>query len=232
MSAPAPCRDDGRIRHRHARYARPSSSATARARRCSPDRQTAEGRLAQQMIVDGYDAPVTLAATLTISDTGIHVDYTGTSPHRVMASTCRSPTPPPTRCSGSAAWWRVADPEQCGLARAADRVGAVGLDPQCAEARAGGIAPRHRADAARRGVRLPASDHSRARAGRGHVVPVESQRARRDAAAAPAAITGSHGGHQQRRHRRAVRQGRTVGHRLSQRRARHAGRDRRDARRR
>ncbi|MEJ0074181.1 MAG: hydantoinase B/oxoprolinase family protein [Alphaproteobacteria bacterium] len=32
------------------------------------------------MTVDGYDQPVTLAAALTISDTGIHVDFTGTSP--------------------------------------------------------------------------------------------------------------------------------------------------------
>src|SRR6201990_1879692 len=31
------------------------------------------------MIVDGYDAPVTLAAALTISDEGIHVDFDGTS---------------------------------------------------------------------------------------------------------------------------------------------------------
>jgi N-methylhydantoinase B len=32
------------------------------------------------MTVDGYDAPVTLAAALTVSDSGIHVDFTGTSP--------------------------------------------------------------------------------------------------------------------------------------------------------
>jgi N-methylhydantoinase B len=32
-----------------------------------------------EMTVDGYDAPVTLRAALTVSDTGIHVDYTGTS---------------------------------------------------------------------------------------------------------------------------------------------------------
>src|SRR5260370_13046649 len=31
------------------------------------------------MTVDGYDEPVTLKATLTISDSGIHVDYTCTS---------------------------------------------------------------------------------------------------------------------------------------------------------
>ena len=32
------------------------------------------------MTVDGYDAPVTLTAVLTVSDDGIHVDYAGTSP--------------------------------------------------------------------------------------------------------------------------------------------------------
>jgi N-methylhydantoinase B len=32
------------------------------------------------MTVDGYDAPVTLTAALTVSDDGIHVDFTGTSP--------------------------------------------------------------------------------------------------------------------------------------------------------
>lgn len=32
-----------------------------------------------EMTVDGYDAPVTLRAALTVSDEGIHVDYTGTS---------------------------------------------------------------------------------------------------------------------------------------------------------
>jgi N-methylhydantoinase B len=31
------------------------------------------------MVVDGYDEPVTLSATLTISDASIHVDFTGTS---------------------------------------------------------------------------------------------------------------------------------------------------------
>jgi N-methylhydantoinase B len=32
------------------------------------------------MTVDGYDEPVTLAAALTVSDQGMHVDFTGTSP--------------------------------------------------------------------------------------------------------------------------------------------------------
>ncbi|PWE81612.1 5-oxoprolinase, partial [Bradyrhizobium sp. SUTN9-2] len=38
-----------------------------------------KGSWRNTMVVDGYDAPVTLAATLTISDTGIHVDFDGTS---------------------------------------------------------------------------------------------------------------------------------------------------------
>ncbi len=33
-----------------------------------------------EMTVDGYDAPVILKAALTVSDSGIHVDFTGTSP--------------------------------------------------------------------------------------------------------------------------------------------------------
>jgi N-methylhydantoinase B len=39
-----------------------------------------KGSWSNSMITDGYDAPITLTATTTISDTGIHVDYTGTSP--------------------------------------------------------------------------------------------------------------------------------------------------------
>ena len=150
-----------------------------------------KGSWRNSMVVDGYDAPVTLAATLTISDDGIHVDFDGTSAaskfginvplvlhhrlHRVRPRLRR----------------RLADPEQCRLALAADGVGAGGCDPERAEAGAGRLAPHHRPDAARRRVRLPAPDHSRARAGGRHLVPVESQRARTDAIAAPAAITGS-----------------------------------------
>jgi N-methylhydantoinase B len=38
-----------------------------------------KGTWRNSMVVDGYDEPVTLSATLTISDTGIHVDFAGTS---------------------------------------------------------------------------------------------------------------------------------------------------------
>jgi N-methylhydantoinase B len=37
------------------------------------------GTWKNKMTVDGYDEPIDLAATTTISDKGIHVDYTGTS---------------------------------------------------------------------------------------------------------------------------------------------------------
>jgi len=39
-----------------------------------------KGTWSNEMVVDGYDSPVTLKATLTVSEDGIHVDYTGTSP--------------------------------------------------------------------------------------------------------------------------------------------------------
>ena len=38
-----------------------------------------KGTWRNTMVVDGYDAPVSLEATLTISDEGIHVDFDGTS---------------------------------------------------------------------------------------------------------------------------------------------------------
>ncbi len=38
-----------------------------------------KGSWSFDMQVDGYDHPLTLKATLTVSDSGIHVDYTGTS---------------------------------------------------------------------------------------------------------------------------------------------------------
>jgi len=38
------------------------------------------GTYFNELTMDGYDEPVTLRAALTISDDGIHVDYTGTSP--------------------------------------------------------------------------------------------------------------------------------------------------------
>ena len=38
------------------------------------------GSWSNSMTIDGYDEPVTLAAKTTISASGIHVDYTGTSP--------------------------------------------------------------------------------------------------------------------------------------------------------
>ncbi|MBV8838188.1 MAG: hydantoinase B/oxoprolinase family protein [Alphaproteobacteria bacterium] len=39
-----------------------------------------KGTWRNTMTVDGHEAPVTLAAALTVSDSGIHVDFTGTSP--------------------------------------------------------------------------------------------------------------------------------------------------------
>jgi N-methylhydantoinase B len=42
--------------------------------------QLPKGSWSNAMTTDGFDAPITLRATTTISDAGIHVDYTGTDP--------------------------------------------------------------------------------------------------------------------------------------------------------
>jgi N-methylhydantoinase B len=39
-----------------------------------------KGTWSNSMTIDGYDEPITLVGKTTITDTGIHVDYTGTSP--------------------------------------------------------------------------------------------------------------------------------------------------------
>lgn len=39
-----------------------------------------KGSWTNTMVTDGYDSPIALTATVTVSEKGIHVDYTGTSP--------------------------------------------------------------------------------------------------------------------------------------------------------
>jgi N-methylhydantoinase B/oxoprolinase/acetone carboxylase alpha subunit len=51
-----------------------------------------KGSWRNMMVVDGYEAPVTFEVEVTISDTGIHVDFTGTSSASKYGITCRSPT--------------------------------------------------------------------------------------------------------------------------------------------
>ncbi len=43
-------------------------------------REWPQGAWSSEMTIDGYDAPIRLAATLTISQRGIDIDFTGTSP--------------------------------------------------------------------------------------------------------------------------------------------------------
>ena len=43
-------------------------------------RKLPQGSWTNTMVTDGYDQPISLTGTVTVSDAGIHVDYTGTSP--------------------------------------------------------------------------------------------------------------------------------------------------------
>jgi N-methylhydantoinase B len=55
---------------------------------CDRSREAVEAEIARlpqgswtnTMVTDGYESPVSLTATVTVSERGIHVDYTGTSP--------------------------------------------------------------------------------------------------------------------------------------------------------
>ena len=181
------------------------------------------------MVVDGYDEPVTLSATLTISDTGIHVDFAGTSAASKFGINVPLSYTTAYTVFGLGCVVASQIPNNAGSLAPLTVSRAPGCDPQCAEAGAGGVAPYHRPDAARRRVRLSPPDHPRAGTGRGYFLPVESDCAGRDAQRRRRQLRILHGGDQQRRHRRAFRQGRPVRYRLSQRGARHAGRDRRDA---
>ena len=180
------------------------------------------------MTVDGYDEPVTLKATLTISDSGIHVDYTGTS-----AASGRGINVPHAYTTAYTVFGLG-----CVVATHIPN-NAGSLEPLTVSAPADTIlnAPKPSAVASRHiiGQMLPDVTFGCLR----QVVPdrvpaegtsclwninvrgrVQRRRGRQ--------LRLRHGHHLQRRHRRAVGQGRSVGHRLSQRRARHAGRDRRD----
>ena len=109
-----------------------------------------KGTWHNEMMIDGYDEPLTLKATLTISDSGIHVDYSrhvarlGT---RHQRAACLHHGLHRVRPGLRG---RHAHSQQCGLARAAHRVGARQHDPECAQARRRRLASHHRPDAARR----------------------------------------------------------------------------------
>ena len=180
------------------------------------------------MVVDGYDAPVTLAATLTISDEGIHVDFEGTSgaskfginvPHSyttaytVFGLGCVVASQIPNN-AGSLSSLTVSAP-----------AGAILNAPKPAPVASRHIIGQMLPDVVFGCLRQIIPERVPAE----HILPVESQCARADAQRRRRQLRILDGGDEQRWHRRAFCQGWIVGHGLSQRRARHAGRDRGDA---
>ena len=189
--------------------------------------QLPKGSWSNAMTTDGFDGPITLRATTTISDSGIHVDYTGTDPQARRGINVPFAYTTAYTVFGLGCIVAEPHPQQCGLAGAADGVGAGGLHPQRQEAGGRLHPPHHRPDAARRGVRLPRPGHPRPRAGGGHLVPVEHHRARLGEGRRGRQLRLHHGDHLQRRHGRAAARRRALGHRLSVGRQGHAGGDRR-----
>ena len=75
---------------------------------------------------------------------------------------------------------KVSPDDRAALNLAADRIRAVGLHPQRAEAETRARPPHHRPDAAGRGIRMPQASHPGSCAGRGHVVPLQHHSQRPD----------------------------------------------------
>ncbi len=163
------------------------------------------------------DRPV---GTMTISATGIDVDYTGTSACRPTASMCRCATLRLIPRSASNASSRPSA-EQCRLVVGHPGERAGGYDPQCATAGAGRDPSCHRQMLPDVVFGCLQSGARRRRAGRGHVVLVEPDRDRRPrrgrcrSGGAGRCRAIQHHELSFRRHRRATGQGRTVRNRVS-----------------
>ena len=170
-----------------------------------------QGSWHSEMRIDGYDAPIDLAAKVTIAGDHVAVDYAGTSPIVALGINCpmcytEAYTAFGVKCRG-----RADDPEQCRHARRGAGDGAGGQHRQCPLAGGGERAQHHRPHAARRCLRRPAPVPAGPRAGRGHQQPVEPEaggRAGHDRRRAAAAARPSGDDLPFRRRRGAAQQGR------------------------
>ena len=188
-----------------------------------------KGEYRSSMRIDGYERPIDLVAKLDIADDGITVDYDGTSPksnHGVNVPMALHLGLHVLRALVHRLRRRA---EQLGLARALQGAGARGVRAQRPVSRRRLLAPHHRSDAARRGLRRPDPGSPGAGAGGGGGVSVERQHARRERPRREPDERRAVHGHRgvQRRHRRAAVEGRTLRHRVSERGAGYAGRDQR-----
>ena len=198
-------------------------------------RKITPGEYKFSMTVDGYDKPIDLVATMKIGDTGIDVDFTGTSgvsAYGINVPVCYTEAyasfgvkcivaPKVPNNEGSLEVIRVTAPEGSIL-------NAKHPAPVAARHVTGQMLPDVMFGCLHQALK-------RRRAGRGHLVPVEPAR-RWAAPAGPTAIRPRRSNakvvhHHElpcRRHRRAAGPRRPVGHRLPERRAQRAGRGQRD----
>src|SRR5262249_29644631 len=127
-----------------------------------------KGSWRYEMTLDGYDEPITLVATTTVSDTGIHVDYTGTS------CVARRGINVPLRFAPAFAVFRLrvrrgaGGPEHAGAALPPHGHRPRRVNPKRAIPPAGALPPRDRTDAAGHGLWLLAPGCARACARRRH----------------------------------------------------------------
>ena len=178
-----------------------------------------------EMTIDGYDEPLTLAATTTVADGKVQVDFTGTSPaarfginsplayttaYSVFGLACAIAPRVPNN-AGSLSPYHVSAPPH-------SIVNALSPAPVASRHLIGQMLPDVVFGCLRQAIpdRVPAEGAS--------CIYLMTFRSRRCRGSKSLRDLRRH----QRRHRRASRQGRSLGHGLSQRRQGHAGGDRRD----
>ena len=142
-------------------------------------RKLPKGTWTASMRVDGYEAPIDIVGTLTISDDTIHVDFTGTSGMSSYGINCPICYTEAYTTFGVNCVVAPHVPNNAGTLDAVHVTAPAGHHPQRQISRGGLRAIHHRPYAARRGVWLPRSGDSRPRAGRGHVQPLEPEPDRR-----------------------------------------------------
>ena len=125
-----------------------------------------------EMTIDGYDTPITLAATTTIAEDAVRVDFAGTSSASRFGINCPLAYTTAYSVFGLSCALAPQGAQQCGFAFRLWRDGAGPYDRQRPAAGAGGFAPYHRPDAAGRRLRRPAPGDTRPRSSRGHLLPL------------------------------------------------------------
>ena len=138
--------------------------------------KVAPGVYRNEMVVDGYGDPVTLAVAITVTDDGMHADFTGTSPVCPLGINVPLGYAHAYFTYGMLVALGARTAQQLRLAVDVHRQRPRGRDPQCDTPRSGVGAPRPRTLRHRPVSRGDRPGHPEPRAGRGRRAPSGTSR--------------------------------------------------------